>query len=174
MKILVTGNAGSGKSTLAKTLAAKHALPYSSLDRVVWQEGWKKTPRDIRKAKIKTLIKRNNWVIDGVDYDVQHAADVVIFLDYPRGICLYRALRRNIPYLFSSRPELPKHCPEIRIIPQLLKIIWNFPKRVRPTILSTSSRERSKFVHIKTNNELQSHLEGESLVKNGKKRYTSI
>jgi adenylate kinase family enzyme len=158
MRILVTGNAGSGKSTLAKILAEKHGLPYSSLDSIVWQEGWKKTPQDIRKRKIKALTKGDTWIIEGVDHEVMETADVVIFLDYSRRICLYRALRRNIPYLFTSRPELPPHCPEILILPRLLKIIWNFPTQVRPKILTAKEQAPAKYVHIQINKELEAYL----------------
>lgn len=159
MRILVTGNAGSGKSTVAKELSNRHGLLYSSLDSVVWQEGWKKTPREVRRKKIQKLIAQDSWVIDGVDYDVLTAAEVIVFLDLPRGTCIFRAMRRNIPYLFSSRPELPDNCPEILVLPQLLKIIWRFPKRVRPTILAEKTKRSEGFIHIRSNLELETYFQ---------------
>jgi adenylate kinase family enzyme len=158
MKIMVTGNAGSGKSTMAKILSYKYDLSCSSLDGIVWQEGWKKTPAEQRKAKITKLTTGKSWVIDGVDYEVMYAADTVIFLDYPRRVCFYRAFKRNVPYLFSSRPELPENCPEIMIVPQLIKIIWNFPKRVRPKLLAVGTQNAQRFVHIHNNRELRAYL----------------
>ena len=123
MKILITGNAGSGKSTLSKKVASDYNLPIYSLDSIVWQSGWKKTPKEVRHKQIVELIQKDEWVIDGVDYDIQDVADVVVFLDAPRRIRYWRSAKRNLPYLFRSRPELPAHCPEILIIPTLIKII---------------------------------------------------
>ena len=160
MKILVTGNAGSGKSTLSKQIAKHNNLKCYSLDKIVWREGWKKTPRAKRKQEIDVLISKKSWVIDGVDYDILAAADMVIFLDIPRRVCFYRAAKRNVRYLFKSRPELPSGCPEILIIPTLIRIIWNFPSRVKPKILTQENRlPGSKFIRITNNNELRLYLE---------------
>lgn len=159
MKILVTGNAGSGKSTLGKKIAASLGLPFYSLDRIVWQEGWKKTPLEEQSKQIAKLTAQNDWIIDGVSYEVQDAADVVIFLDTPRHVCYWRAFKRNRKHLFSSRPELPPNCPEILIIPTLVKIIWRFPKRVRPKLLARQHKSADAFVHIMSKNELENFLE---------------
>jgi len=149
MRIFVTGNAGSGKSTLAKRIAKQEGLEYFSLDSIVWQERWRKTPLAERQRKVRELIAKSSWVIDGVDDDVLEAADKVIFLDMPRRVCYYRAAKRNVRYLFSSRPELPARCPEILILPTLVKIIWRFPGRVRPKILvNGAGRGEGAFVHV--------------------------
>jgi adenylate kinase family enzyme len=150
MKVFVTGNAGSGKSTLGKELAANLGIEYVTLDKIVWKEGWQKAPDDEKKREISRLLSRDSWVIDGVSDEVLQAADLVIFLDYPRRVCFYRALKRNSRYLFSSRPELPPNCPEILIIPKLVKIIWRFPQRVRPHILAEKTKRGNKnaFIHV--------------------------
>ena len=155
-RILVTGNAGSGKSTFAKQIATEKDLNFYSLDKIVWKEHWQQTPKDEQKRMIAELIKKDSWVIDGVDYDILEAADLVIFLDIPRRVCFYRAVKRNIPCFFSSRPELPANCPEILIIPTLVKIIWRFPRRVRPKILANKERRSTdSFIHITNSSELE-------------------
>lgn len=155
-EILVTGNAGAGKSTLAKRLAAERDLPFFSLDGIVWQEGWKKTPPGEKNERIEELIARDSWIVDGVSTRVLQAADVVIFLDVPRWRCLWQAARRNMRYLFSSRPELPDHCPEILIIPTLWKIIWHFDARVRPGILREGAFRVADetFFHVRSATDL--------------------
>lgn len=134
-RILVTGNAGSGKSTLAKRIADRLCLPRHSLDGIVWQAKWKKTPQAEREERIQNLVLKDAWVIDGVSSHVQAVADVVIFLDVPRRVSFWRVTKRNWEFLFRSRPELPPGCSEVLIIPTLIKIIWHFPKRIRPRIL---------------------------------------
>lgn len=49
MKILVSGNAGAGKSSLGKKLAKKYHLPLFGLDKIVWMEGWVKTPKEKKR-----------------------------------------------------------------------------------------------------------------------------
>jgi len=151
-RILVTGNAGSGKSTLARKIAAQFGLPYHSLDRVVWQPGWKKTPKEERDRHVRELTDQEQWVIDGVSYSVQEAADTVIFLDMPRRVCFWRACKRNWRHAFHSRPELPPNCPEILIVPTLCRIIWNFPHTLRPGILARMDDPRNpkQCFHIRT------------------------
>ena len=150
MRIIVTGNAGSGKSTLARRVSAEMGIPFYSLDRVIWQTGWKKTPEDEKLGLLYELIAQEEWVIDGVSAVVQSAADVVIFLDVPRRICFLRAMKRSVRYLFRSRPEMPPGCPEILILPTLLRIIWNFPMRARVRILQQATAENGsrQFQHV--------------------------
>jgi hypothetical protein len=159
-RILVTGNAGSGKSTLAGQIADQLGLPYHSLDCVVWQPGWTETPKDERDRMIRELTDHEEWVIDGVSYAVQEAADVVIFLDVPRRVSFWRVAKRNWRYLFRSRPGLPPGCPEILIVPTLCRIIWNFPGLVRPGILERmrESRDSQHCLSIGTKDDLAALL----------------
>lgn len=134
-RIHITGNAGSGKTTLANQIGSALKLPVFGLDRIVWQPGWKKTDSLLRSEAEEALIQKDSWVIEGVSARVRQAADVIIFLDVRRSTALVRCAKRNWKYLFSSRPELPKNCPEILIIPELIKIIWCFNRAVRPSIM---------------------------------------
>jgi adenylate kinase family enzyme len=159
-RILVTGNAGSGKSTLARLIAMRLEMPCHSLDGIVWQPGWKKTPAGERDRGVQELITTEAWVIDGVSFLAQSAADAVVFLDVPRRTSFWRVAKRNWKYLFRSRPELPPGCPEILIIPALCRIIWNFPAKVRPDLLkrAKSAGNRQRFYHLKTKGDLAGFL----------------
>lgn len=134
MRIHVTGNAGAGKTTLAHRIGAELGLPVHSLDAIVWQPGWKKTPADERRALEEALVDPPRWVIDGVSARVREASDVVIFLDVPRTVCAVRALRRSLRSRGRTRPGLPPGCPEWRIVPRLLELIWRFPSRAGQAI----------------------------------------
>lgn len=157
-RILVTGNAGSGKTSVAQLLASRTELAHIGLDTIVWKPGWLKTPAPERQEKEFAIAETPAWVVDGVSIVILRAADTVVFLDYPRYICFWRVLCRNIPYLFRSWPGLPERCPEISIIPTLIKIIWRFPKKVRPEILRECRSAGKHVVWIRSNRELKQFL----------------
>ena len=138
MRIHVTGNAGSGKSTFASNVGDILGINVYSLDKVVWQSRWRKTPSEERTILEGQLVAKDQWIIEGVSTIVRQAADIIVLLDLPRSACYARCATRNWRYLFSSRPGLPDNCPEIRIIPKLIRIIWRFPAMVRPAIVQDS------------------------------------
>ena len=145
-RILIAGNAGSGKSTLAERLGASLGLPVYGLDEIVWRPGWRKSPAEWRRDREAEIVARPCWIIDGVSRTVLDAADHVIFLDCSRTTSFVRCARRNWKYLFRSRPGLPERCPEILIIPRLIKIIWGFPTNVRPGILDALADRKGAYI----------------------------
>ena len=154
-RINVTGNAGAGKSTLAFEISRALDIPTYGLDSIVWQPGWKETDPVERKHLLQELVSRESWVIDGVSKIIRESADLVIFLDISRRICLYRCTKRSWQYKFKTRPGLPENCPEIMIFPTLIKIVFDFPSKVKPIIMSEST-EVTYYRHITSNIQLKS------------------
>ena len=144
-RVHVTGNAGAGKTTFATLLGRELGLPVFSLDSVVWQPGWRKTPPDERERLETLLIQRPAWVIEGVSQRVRDAADFVVFLDLPRRVCLWRVLRRYVRHFGDIRPGLPPGCVEWRILPRLLRVVWTFPANAGTKIRSDAPRDEGRY-----------------------------
>jgi adenylate kinase family enzyme len=138
-RVMVIGCGGAGKSTFAARLARVAGLPLVHLDSVYWHPGWVRTPPDEWAETVRRLAARECWVIDG-NYsgtmDIRAAAaDTVIFLDVPRRVCLWRALKRRVQHHGHTRPDMTDGCVE-RIDAEFVRWIWSYPKTRRPRILA--------------------------------------
>ncbi len=155
-RIFVTGNAGSGKSTLAKKLGEILETEVFGLDKIVWKPNWQKTEQPLRAELEENITSSPSWIVEGVSLFIQEKAETVIFLDFSRRTSYLRYTKRTLRHLFSQRPELPPECPEYKIIPQTIKIIWNFKGKVRPKILSLKEKKANEqtFVHIRSKKQL--------------------
>ena len=159
MRINVTGNAGSGKSTLARQLSQALDLPLIEMDLFIWKPGWEKVPLESFKTALGQHLRQDSWVLDGVSRMARQQADLIIFLDFPRGLCAWRCLKRNCRYLFRSRPGIPEGCPEWKILPTLAQIIWQFPHRARPTILREMETLDAEAIIIRSTADLTNFME---------------
>ena len=155
MKILVSGNAGAGKSSLGRKLAEKHQLPLYGLDRIVWKEGWVRTPKEERDQMVREILKQDNWVLEGITRDGLKEADIIYFLDIHPVRCAFNVITRFIKNGTGPRPELPDDCPEYIGFLKALKTNFIFHKVTKPWLLDEKERNpNAKFVHIKSYKEI--------------------
>lgn len=117
MKIAIIGYSGSGKSTLARKLAKYYKVPVLFLDKVNFLPNWIERDRDEGRLIVCDFMKNDSWVIDGNYSDFfqkerLEQADKIIFLNFPRRICIYRALKRYFRYKNTTREDMAKGCIE--------------------------------------------------------------
>ena len=67
MKIRIIGPCGSGKSYISKKLSERLEIPYYELDHLVWnqEEMEKRNTIDVRDSKLRDIISRDTWIIEG-------------------------------------------------------------------------------------------------------------
>lgn len=139
-RIAVVGCGGAGKSTLARRLGLITGLPVVHLDAHYWSPGWTPTPRERWRDVVAGLVAAPRWIMDGnyqSTFDLRFArADTVVFLDYGRLRCLWRALRRRVAWWGATRPDMAPDCPERGIDGDFFRWIWRFPADGRARILS--------------------------------------
>ena len=117
MKIAVMGYSGSGKSTLTKQLAERYRLPYLYLDTVWFRENWQERGLEEARAETAAFLRKDSWVIDG-NYsqlcreERLEQADLVVYLAFPRLLCLFRVLRRYHMYRGRRRESAAEGCEE--------------------------------------------------------------
>jgi adenylate kinase family enzyme len=144
-RVLVLGGSGAGKSTFARRLAAILQLPVVHLDRHFWRPGWKMPDMQEWRATVAELAAGAEWIMDGNysnTYDLRMPrADTIIWLDFPRAICMRRVLARTLKGYGRTRPDLPDECPE-RFDFGFLRFVWNFNAEHRPHIVDGIDRYR--------------------------------
>ncbi|WP_327038295.1 adenylate kinase [Micromonospora maris] len=105
-RILVYGVHGSGKSTLAHLLAQRLGLPWYPVDDLLWEPRWVEVPVAVQRSRIEAICRRERWILDGAYHgwrDVPLArADLVIGLDYPRGLSFKWLWRRTMRRLSTG------------------------------------------------------------------------
>ncbi len=146
-RVMIIGCGGSGKSTLAIRLGAATGLPVYHLDRIFWQSGWKSLPKEEWLKKQEELVSKEKWIVDGnygSTLEIRiNASDTIIYLDMPRWLCLYGAVKRYFQYKGKVRPDMTEGCPE-RITWEFFMWIWNYRKKKRPETLEMLENLRNE------------------------------
>lgn len=159
-KVLIIGCGGAGKSTLARRLGAQLEIPVIHLDREFWRAGWHTTPGDEWIERVRDLLRGDSWILDGNFHNslpIRLAeADTVIYLDFPRHICLWRLLKRRIQYRNSNRPDMTEGCSE-RLNLSFLRWVWNFKREVDPKMrkILDANGAGKKIVTLKNSKQVE-------------------
>jgi adenylate kinase family enzyme len=112
---------------------------------------------------VTRLLQRDDWVIDGnysgtLDMRLE-ACDTVIFLDLPRTICVWRALKRWFLYRKNARPDMAEGCHE-RFSLEFIGWVWNYSRTTRPGImqkLKTESKTK-QIVRLRSRSQVEKFL----------------
>ena len=167
-RIAIVGCGGSGKSWLSKRIAENGDYKLTHLDNEFWKPNWARTPKDEWVEIQRKLILEEKWVIDGnygstmeIRFEV---ADLVIFLDINRLLCMWRAATRT----GKKRSDLPDYLDEPSITNsefiEFCKRIWNFRRTDGKIILELHDKYPEKaFLHIRKQRDVKQLLRKEEM-----------
>ena len=163
-RIIIIGSCGAGKSTLAMKLAQKLNLPLVHLDKLRFIGNWQERPREEFDKLLLAELEKPRWIIDGnynrtIPLRMQHC-DTVIFLDFPRLVCMWGVMKRVIKYHGKTRPDMGGECRE-RFDPEFMKYVWDFRKKHRKRYLEMLANATDKKVII-----LKNRRQAKKLLKN--------
>jgi len=162
-RILVLGSSGAGKSTLSAKLGPLLNLPVIHLDYEFWNPGWVQTALPEWRENVKTFVAKPRWVIDGnfdKSLDIRlPRCDMVIYLDFPTRICLYRIIKRVFIYKKGVRPDMAKGCHE-RFDFEFIWWVFNFRRNIRPKVMDMLKKHDNgnRVLFFKTQKEVDKYL----------------
>jgi len=158
-RIILVGCGGSGKSWTAKRIAEITGYRLFHLDKEFWQSGWVMPSREERAVRQQTMIAGDAWIIDG-NYDANMvarfaAADLVIFLDINRIVCLVSAMLRA----GKERGDMPDGLKEPSMFSKdardFYKWIWSYPTTGRRTVLALHQQyQDTAFLRVQTRRQM--------------------
>lgn len=168
MKIQIIGYSGAGKSTLARELAGRYALPVMYLDTVHWLPGWKERLVEEERVILGRFLDENTeagWVIDG-NYTKNllerrmEEADLILYLNYPRTVCMARILKRYAQNHGKTRFSITDGCDEKLDWEFIRWVLWDSrTDEVRNRRAGLQARYPQKFHEFKSPRALREYLE---------------
>ena len=130
------------------------------MDKEFWQPGWVMTPNEEKIAKQQEMVSGGKWIIDGNYNSTMElrfaAADIIIYLDISRIVCLFSVMRRN----GRKRSDLPDYLEEHSVFSKdfwkFAKWVWSYPKTGKKTVMDLHEKYPEKaFLHIKSRRKMK-------------------
>ena len=163
-RVMIIGCGGAGKSTLARKLGEKTGLPVVHLDQNWWEPGnWQHIEKSEFDERLAEELRKPQWILDGNFNRTIEArlavCDTVIYLDYPRIVCLKNWLGRVIQNWGHARADMAEGCAEW-FDPEMAKWIWKFNKQNRSRYYALLEKTENKnIVILKSRRQAEKFLE---------------
>ncbi len=99
-RIAITGPSGSGKTTLAAELAQTLGLRHIEIDALHHGPHWESCGAEVLRERVSAATEGDDWVTDSTYHTmlgdlVVKRADVLVWLDLPIPLVMWRLLRRT-------------------------------------------------------------------------------
>lgn len=164
-RIMIVGQPGSGKSTLAQAIGERTGLPVIHIDRIHWMPGWVERSREEKTRLCNEAAEADRWIFEG-GHSATWAgriarASMLIWLDRPVGLRLWRVVRRTLSQRGRTRADLANECPEqLRRLPEFIHFIWTtrHSSRARIEQLVASSPLGCQVRHLRSDGEVEAFL----------------
>jgi adenylate kinase family enzyme len=173
-RICVVGASGSGKSRLAARLARQLSVPHIELDGLHHRADWQPAPLEEFRQAVSDLLAESElaeggWVVDG-NYrsmigDLVAGADLTVWLDYPRGLVLWRVMRRSLGRVLTRRELWNGNQESWRALlsrdPQTNIVLWSWRqhRRTRAEFGPLLAAAPQRWVRLRSPHEMEAWLE---------------
>ncbi|HEX8580076.1 MAG TPA: topology modulation protein [Allosphingosinicella sp.] len=164
-RIMIIGQPGSGKSTLARTLGDLTGLPVIHIDKIHWRPGWVERSKAEKTRLCREVEQQSRWIFEGGHSATWASrvarADMLIVLDRPVGLRLWRVVHRAFTGLGKTRPDMAEGCPErLRSLPEFIRYIWmtRHLNRRKMYALAATAPQGCEVVHLRSDDEVKLFL----------------
>ena len=164
-RIMILGQPGAGKSWLAREIGARTGLPVVHMDHIHWQSGWVERPIAEKLRLARAVEAGEAWIFEGglsATYASRAArADLILWLDPPFALRVWRVIRRNLLWWGRNRPDLPEGCCEDpRNLPGFLQFIWRSRHSAARRIAAVRPPPGVPLLRLRSRREVAAFLQG--------------
>ncbi|GAA2106015.1 hypothetical protein GCM10009801_82070 [Streptomyces albiaxialis] len=135
-KIAVFGPPATGKTTLAKWLSSQLQYPHTDLDEILFTPDGPLPLEEFRR-QAGEVTQRDEWIVEGnfskLADVVWHRADILVWLDFPLTLIMYRIIRRSLRQLTGHEDSA-----------QARRLTWSKAFFARRSLLRTAIRKYRK------------------------------
>jgi adenylate kinase family enzyme len=164
---MIVGQPGSGKSTLAQALGEKTGLPVIHIDKIHWQPGWVERSKDEKTRLCREAEQGESWIFEGGHSSTWPSrlarAEMLVWVDRPVGIRLWRVLKRAVVGLARTRSDMAEDCPErLSSLPEFVGYIWTTRNggAAKIAMLAARAVPNCKVIHLQSDEEVAKFVEG--------------
>jgi adenylate kinase family enzyme len=154
-RIVLLGCAGAGKTTLSRRLGERTGAAVICLD-AIWRPDWVPADAERFRALLVEAHAGDAWISDGnfalATFDIRlPRADLVVWLDRPRVLSAWRAIRRVFQPGEAHRP---------RDLGKALGFIWGFERINRPRIEAARLQHGAQVpvIHLRSDQDIHAFL----------------
>lgn len=109
-RIYILGPSGSGKSTIAKKISKKLKIPSYDLDDIFWiKKPIKKRKESLFRPRLKKLISKKEWIIEGVFHswvkDAVEKSNLIILINLSPKTLSWRLFTRYLQRKFKREED---------------------------------------------------------------------
>jgi len=166
-RILVYGVTGSGKTALAERISAVTGIPWHAVDDLTWEPGWVQVPDDEQRRRMDAICAGERWVLDTaygrwLDIPLTHV-ELVVALDFPRWVSLFRLIRRTAARLIDGRAVCNGNRESVRhVFSRDSIILWHFRSfaRKRQRIRAWETNPPPAVVRLRSPREAERWIAG--------------
>jgi len=172
-RICVVGLSGSGKTHLAARLADRLGLPHVELDGLYHGPNWTAPDSAEFRQRVETTlasydVSHGGWVVDG-NYrshveDALAAAELTVWLDYPRWLVMRRLVPRSLARRLTGRELWNGNRESWRALlsrdPHLNIVVWSWTRHgpTRERLAPVAAANPTSWVRLTTPRETERWL----------------
>lgn len=161
---MIVGQPGSGKSTLARRLGEVTGLPVIHIDRIHWQPGWIERTKEEKTRLCLEAEAGEMWIFEGGHSRTWPSrlarADLLLWIDRPLGLRLWRVLKRAFTQLGKTRPDMADDCPErLSSLPEFVLYIVTTVESHRRNIARLARSATCPVEHLRSDGQAAALVE---------------
>lgn len=169
-RIVIVGTSSSGKTTLGCLISERLQLPQIDLDDLFWLPHWQHRTEKEFTGLVQEAVAEDCWVISGGNYTrmkeiTWSRADLIIWLDLPLSLLLYRGAKRALKNIWYKRSFCNGNYESFRrffsresIVFYIIRSYWRRKRCYTKAFADLENKNKPKTIRLKNKKEINDFI----------------